>query len=387
MAEKTWVVTDTAHNIHGDDLSIDSRVLPVHGGDYALRNRILRGGRQDGVQVIEINNGAITLVVVPTRGMGIWRADCQDIRLGWDSPVRGPVHPQWVPLGEPSGLGWLDGFDEFVVRCGLESNGAPDFNGHGALVYPLHGRIANRPAHYVSLHVDPEQGEIIVRGVVEESRFHFAKWRMTSSLRMKVGQPSFSLSDTVENFSASESSMQMLYHINFGAPLAEPGSKLVAPAKQVVPRNDHAARDVAAWDQYGPTEVGGAERVYFLENHAQSDGRTRTVLVNAKGDRGASVLYNVKQLPCFSLWKNTVGTADGYVTGLEPGTNYPNPRTFEHAHGRCPKVAGGASISFDLTIEAHRSAEEVRRATDDAQRLQASPVSVSSAPSAEWCAG
>ena len=38
-------------------------------------------------------------------------------------------------MGEPSGLGWLDGFDELLVRCGLESNGAPEFDADGRVVY------------------------------------------------------------------------------------------------------------------------------------------------------------------------------------------------------------------------------------------------------------
>ena len=71
-------------------------------------------------------------MVLPTRGMGIWRVTAAGrsgtADVGWKSPVRGPVHPAFVDLGEPSGLGWLDGFDEFFVRCGLESNGAPDFD-------------------------------------------------------------------------------------------------------------------------------------------------------------------------------------------------------------------------------------------------------------------
>ena len=53
--------------------------------------------------------------------------------IGWKSPIAGPVHPSLVSLGEPSGLGWLDGFDEFIVRCGLESNGAPDFDANHKL--------------------------------------------------------------------------------------------------------------------------------------------------------------------------------------------------------------------------------------------------------------
>jgi hypothetical protein len=56
-------------------------------------------------------------------------------------------------------------------------------------------------------------------------------------------------------------------------------------------------------------------------------------------------------LPCFTLWKNQGGLADGYVTGLEPGTNYPNPRSFEETQGRVVPLAPQASVTFDLAIE------------------------------------
>ena len=143
--------------------------------------------------------------------------------IGWQSPVRGPVHPEFVPLMEPGGLGWLDGFDELLVRCGLESNGAPDFDDSGKLIYQLHGRIANRPAHRVDVSVDDSTGEITVTGVVEETRFHFSKLRLTSKLVTRVNDPTVHLCDQVENLSGSEAEVQMLYHINFGQPLLQLG--------------------------------------------------------------------------------------------------------------------------------------------------------------------
>ena len=87
--------------------------------------RTLRGGLSDGVDVIEIDNGRFRFVVIPTRGMGVWRASCDNVRLGWKSPAKGPVHPAFVPLWEPGGLGWLRGFDELLVRCGLERTAGP----------------------------------------------------------------------------------------------------------------------------------------------------------------------------------------------------------------------------------------------------------------------
>src|SRR6202008_2548122 len=103
----------------------------------------LHGGRREGVQVAEVNNGRLRLALLPQRGMGIWKAWVDGVEFGWQSPVQGPVHPAFVPLEDASGLGWLEGFDELLCRCGLQSNGAPDFDAHGSVLHPLHGRIAN----------------------------------------------------------------------------------------------------------------------------------------------------------------------------------------------------------------------------------------------------
>ncbi len=97
--------------------------------------------------------------------MGLWKARLGELQLGWRSPVHGPVHPALVNLADEGGLGWLRGFDELLCRCGLESNGAPEYHANGTLRYGLHGRIANTPAHKVQVTVDGDTGEIAVVGI------------------------------------------------------------------------------------------------------------------------------------------------------------------------------------------------------------------------------
>src|SRR5262245_13563842 len=175
MPSKSWHLMNQASGLPASpNLEIGERDFPGLG-KAAVAKRTYSGGLSEGVVAVEINNGKLQIDVLPTRGMGVWRVVPQDDRelpsIGWKSPVRGPVHPTFVDLGEPSGLGWLDGFDEFFVRCGLESNGAPDFDAKtGRLTHPLHGRIANRPAHDVELTIDTDKQEIALKGVVEESR-------------------------------------------------------------------------------------------------------------------------------------------------------------------------------------------------------------------------
>ena len=387
MPAKTWKLFENNDGLIPDKL-LTSKDLGDNG-KWSAEKVTLRDGLSEGVQKVGIHNGKLTIDVLPTRGMGIWKVHTdKGEAIGWKSPIRGPVHPKFVDLGEPSGLGWLDGFDELLCRCGLVSNGAPDFDQETkALKYPVHGRIANRPAHAVELTVDSDKEEIRLTGIVEETRFHFTKLRMTSTVTTKFNSNSFTVHDEVENFAASPAEVQMLYHINFGLPLLDAGSRVVVPAKTVVPRNARAASGVKSWDSYAAPEPAWEEMVYFLELHADDAGRTRALLKNAHGTRGVSLLFNKKQLPWFTLWKNTTAEADGYVTGLEPGTNFPNPRTYEGEQGRVVKLAPGGKQVFDLTMEIHATDAEVKSAEAAVAKLRGGKEpQVFAEPQKGWCA-
>lgn len=394
MAQKTWKLIDQRLGIgsaYNDVLTIGKRDLEELG-DASIVVSQYQAGLSEGVTAVRVKTGKMEFVILPTRGMSIWKAnlvgDEEVNSIGWQSPVRGPVHPKFVNVYEPSGLGWLDGFDELFVRCGLQSNGAPEFDEEtGRLKYPLHGLVGNRPAHEVTLKVDTEAKTIQVIGVVEETRFHFIKLRMVSTITAKIGGTSIHVEDEVTNFSTNPAEVQMLYHINFGAPLLDAGSQCVAPVKKLVPRNAHAATGVAQWNSYQPPTEGFEEQVYFFEMVGDANKQTQTLLKNAHGRRGVSLKYSTEQLPCFSLWKNTAPLSDGYVTGLEPGTNFPNPRSFEGKKGRVVKLAGGAKTTFAVEMEIHGSAEEVAAAEAAIAKLQAGhKPEVFDAPQPDWCA-
>lgn len=389
MAKKTWKLIDLQQNLCHQRLTIGPDDVAGAADGYRVSAERLQAGLSQGVDTVHIDNGSFAFTVLPTRGMGVWKAwSGKDFPVGWNSPVRGPVHPQFVPLTEPGGLGWLDGFDELLCRCGLESNGAPDFDEVGRLTYPLHGRIANRPAHRVEVQIDGETGEITLTGVVEETRFHFQKLRLTTTIQTKVGEPGFRVHDEVENFSGSPSEMQLLYHINFGPPLLGPGAQAVAPLKKVVPRDARAAEGIEDWQSYQAAEPGSIEQVYFCQLASQFEGQTRTLLKNEQASRGVSLHFNTRQLPCYTVWKNTTSEADGYVTGLEPGTNFPNPRAFETQHGRLVVIQPGGKECFDVALEVHRTAAEVAAAEQAVAEMQAAAEpQIFNDPQPDWCAG
>jgi hypothetical protein len=178
-----------------------------------------------------------------------------------------------------------------------------------------------------------------------------------------------------------------LYHINFGGDLLDAGAKVVVPAKTVVPRDPRAAEGIGTWDQYADPEPGFAEQVYLFELAADSRQRTRVLLRNAAGTLGACLGFGVDELPCFTLWKNTAALGDGYVTGLEPGTNFPNPRSHESVQGRILRLAPGESRKFDLSIQLHSDAGSVAKAERRIATLQpGAPQVHDQPPQAGWCA-
>lgn len=362
------VITDIEQNIYKETARIEKNdVTPDCPVSWSVRKDVLHGGKQEGVEIIEVNNGQLRFTVVPTRGMSIQHVHMDDLRLGWDSPVKGLVHPQYINLESRQGLGWLEGFNEWMVRCGLEFFGAPgtdefiDNTGlRSTMDLTLHGKIANIPASKVEVVIDRQPPyRIAVRGLVEEALLHGPKLEIWTEISTIPGANTFRISDTVTNRSGIEQEFGILYHGNYGPPLMEKGARFFAPARQVTPINEHAARDVSDYDVYQAPKAGFSEQVYCLRMWANESGRTKVMLRNAAGNKAVSMAYSVNELPFFTLWKNPVAIEDGYVTGLEPGTGFPRNRSIERKFGRVPRLGPHQSRSFTIDFGLHIGKEQV----------------------------
>jgi hypothetical protein len=382
---KTWTLTDVRGDVWLDGFAAgnDSLRLPT-AHDWRVRKRTLRGGLRDGLDLIEVHNGALSFAVLPTRGMGLWRGDYRGNPLGWRAPVVGPVHPKFVKLGDRDGLGWLAGFDELLCRCGMASNGPPGedayTDAHGKshrAPLTLHGRIANLPAHLVEVRVglDPPY-ELSVTGEVEEAALFFGRLNLTTTYTTVPGSNRLVVHDVVENRSSQPAELQMLYHLNLSPPFLEAGSRVLAPVRELVPRDARAAEGIDTYETYlGPT-TGYAEQVYFYDLLADAHGLTLAVLLNAGRDRAAAVRSNRHELPCFAVWKNTAAVEDGYVTGLEPATNYPNLKTFERQQGRVPTLPPGGRWECRWSLEVCDEPAGVAGLMTEVAKLQAQAKAV-----------
>jgi hypothetical protein len=374
------VLLSSGLNFNVGPLEITSdQVTPDCPVPWAVRKFTLRGGKQDGVEMVEIHNGSIAIRIILTRGMGILDVRSQDLRLGWDSPVTEVVHPSHINLESRGGLGWLDGFNEFIVRCGLEWFGppGPESTHHARCQAPvnfrtLHGKIANIPASHVELLVETAAPyRLTLRGIVCERMMFGPQLDLHAAISTVPGSPTFSLHDRIVNVASEPAEFGLLYHINQGRPILEQGARLVAPIDRLTPRDPRAVADkgVANWDRYAGPTPGYGEQVYLMTLRSDKAGRTMALLHNADATAGMSIAYPTAALPCFTLWKNTIPDGDGYVTGLEPGTGYPYPRDHERRAGRVPTLKSGGVFDASIDVTVHTDGDSIKQTAAAIARL------------------
>ncbi|MGD9635268.1 MAG: aldose 1-epimerase family protein [Pirellulales bacterium] len=369
--------------------SIDRQTWSGSGDGWSVSKRTLHGGKQEGVEVITIDNGVLQIDIVPTRGMNIQEIRRGKTRLGWDSPVKELVHPAFIDLESRGGLGWLDGFNEWMVRCGLEFAGHPGTDtiinntGDSADIdLTLHGKIGNIPASEVEVRVDKKPPHRIeVRGVVYERSFKGPNLRLVAAVSTVPGESAFRIDDEVTNLGAADQEFQIIYHMNFGAPLLEQGAKVHVAPRKIAPMNDHAAENIDGFSTYPSPTDGYIEEVYLVEPYSDDQGLSSAVLQDAAGNNAASIRWSTKQLPYLTLWKNTASQAEGYVTGIEPGTGFPFNRRIERAAGRVPKLKPGESRRFSLDIGLASGKSAVQDAIRAVEKIRGDrPVEVQRTP-------
>ena len=91
-------------NLRVDSLEISGKKITPQNPKWSVRKLTLHGGKQEGVELVVLDNGKLQFTVVPTRGLGVLEAKLGDVRLGWHSPVKESVHPRHINLQSRGGL-------------------------------------------------------------------------------------------------------------------------------------------------------------------------------------------------------------------------------------------------------------------------------------------
>jgi len=384
VAAQSWLLTDAESSTEKGNWQVNSQQLKLAGESFSIEQKVLHGGKQEGSKVLTITSkNGLTISLSPTRGMDLLKVTGHGVRLGWDSPVKEVVNPANINLESRNGLGWLEGFNEMMVRCGFEWTGHPVTK--DGVIYTLHGKAGNTPASKVEVIVDDKAPhEIRIRGLLKETTFKKANLETWTELRYVPGSDAFTVHDVLTNQADYPHDYQIIYHSNFGTPILEKDARFIAPLKSVSPFNDYAKKGLDGWNVYGAPTKDFDEMVFNLTPKADSNGKTVAAVINSKGDKGASIEFDTHQLPLLTLWKNTDTLKHGYVTGIEPGTNYAYPVTIEKEQGRVKQLQPGQSTAFTLTYTLLKDASAVQKVEQRVKQIQGDEtVAISETPIAK----
>ena len=315
-----------------------------------VRVSALEDGATRGVRVAEVETGSgLSFVVLLDRGMDIGACKYRGAALAWESTV-GPVHPSYA---ERPGLGWLRTFHGgLIAGCGLTTAGAPSVDEGQEL--GLHGRLSLLPASEVwaSGAWRGDTYEMWVRGKMRETGVFAENLTLTRRIWANLGESRLCVRDLVANEGFEPAPHMILYHVNFGFPLLDEGTELIAPSRRVTPRDAVAAPGLDGHARYEAPIVGYQEQVFYHDMAPSDDGYVTVLLANRGFDGGRglgiSLRYRQAELPRFTQWK-MVG-AGTYVTGLEPGNCLVEGRDKDRARGILQFLEPGEQREYLLEI-------------------------------------
>lgn len=306
---------------------------------FGIEEHRLVGGKGDGMRLYEINNGkGLELTVSPDRAGDITRLRFKGINMSYMSPC-GYVAPAYY---DSIGANWLQSFTAgFLTTCGLHAVGSPCVDEGEEL--PLHGAIANQPCEQSYYMI--EEDCLAVHTITKDELIFGRKLRMERKILVSTRENSFEIVDTIINTGSRVEPMEILYHMNIGYPLLDEDSVVQIPSVEVVPRDDHAADDLANWMKVTKPDAGYQERCYY---HKFAGKEGKASLYQPKLGMGVEISFDTESLDAFVEWK-MMGVRD-YVLGLECGNCYPDGRDVMRKTGMLKFLQPGEKKTYRVKV-------------------------------------
>ncbi|MBN1807859.1 MAG: aldose 1-epimerase family protein [Planctomycetes bacterium] len=313
--------------------------------ELLLRSLSLEDGPGRGMRVVHILNGSgFFLEILPDRGLDIAAASWHGRSLAWFSAA-GLRHPDSY---EPAGAGWVRGFaGGLLVTCGLDQVGASCEDSGSS--YGVHGRFSFTPAAEVySVRKSTPHGPVAeIGGVVRQGALFAENLTLSRRITVPASVPAIEIHDTVTNDGSASQPFMLLYHMNFGYPLVQPGTQIVLPEGSSTSPRDPAAADGVENALFADApRPGYSEKVYY---HRLPPADVSTVSILSPDGWSARLSYSSGVLSELVQWK-MMGPGE-YVMGLEPANCRVSGRSGERDAGRLRFLEPGETVSTSLSLE------------------------------------
>ena len=315
---------------------------------------VLDNGPGRGTRIAWINTGSgLRYKVVIDRAMDIADAFYNQHGFGWLSHV-GITAPQ--PFAH-RGMDWIRTFGAgLLTTCGLDHVGGPETDQFGDR--GIHGLISNIPGEIESIiQPDPVRGQMnfSLTGKMKQTQVFGPNFELKRTYSGTLGQPIIRIHDEVVNRGNMPIPHMLLYHLNFGWPLADEGADILWHGAWQFSGDKNAAKIFREGNNYrkcpAPLSAhnAGGEEVAFIDIVPDESGRCIAGMYNNKIKLAVAIRFNKKELPWLTNWQHW-GKGE-YVTGLEPGTHPPIGQAKARAQNTLIFLEPGEIRSYNLEME------------------------------------
>lgn len=320
------------------------------------RYRMEEGKRNSILAADMVNGSGLGITILPGRGMDIANAAYKGIPLAWISKCN-LVSSSYY---EEPGIGWLRNFfGGLLTTCGLTYAGAPCIDGGREL--GLHGRISNTEADEVCCDSEWVNDDYIMKvsGKVKESVVFGENISLLRNISMKMGENRIYIDDTIENLGFDPQPFMVIYHMNFGFPLIDEGTKLYVTSDSITGATEKANKFIKDYDTMSGPVHGIEESVFYHKCYTDDAGLAYSLILNNNLKLGVLLRFNCNELPNVSEWK-MMGQGD-YVLGVEPCNCKTLGRALERQSGSLRFIQPFETRKIHIELDILDGDEEIKK--------------------------
>lgn len=335
-----------------------------------LRSVELEDGVERGVRAIEgRTGGGLDFTALVERALDIADVHFEGLPLAWRAPT-GYAAP-WFYDARPMGFLRTMGGGLFVT-AGLDHvlypvKEAEPVYAHpliGERDYPMHGRIAHVPARVteVAQELDSEMPLLRVRGVARQASLFGEDLELDRTIEAFIGEPELRITDRVTNLAGTPCPHMMLYHVNLGFPLLEPGVRPFGSEHIETQRAPATESFTVPFAPFGEPVRGAVEQVFCHRVIPDVDGFGHAYVFNEHHGLAFGVAFDTAAMPYLFEWR--VERSGVYALGFEPSTVDLGGRGGAREKGTLRFLEPGETVNYKLRFRAVRamSIEGARKA-------------------------
>ena len=282
----------------------------------------IESGPERGSRVIQVRTPGLSYEILVDRGFDIGRCDAAGTGVGYRNSVGFPAAGP-APFAYPDALRlWGGGL---LMTGGLDHIFGPRISAadhfrypsRSTQLHPAHGRIWMTPATIIGLGTEWRDDDLVVFAEAEVRQVSAFGENLVLRRRIEtiVGMPSIHVHDSVRNDGHAATPHMLLYHVNVGAPLAWPGSRVILPRGPVEALTSAPSSQATVLP---PASSEETERVFHVMSPS---GMAEAAVHDPKTGWVMTIRYDSTTLPHLLVWQSI--SRGGYGLGLEPTTHSP----------------------------------------------------------------